>query len=94
MNRIALLLPILAGCAGSPPVAPPPAAEVETVTIPQHLQTCPGPVRAPEPPPAPRTIAQIVQWAKAVDRARAQTEAARRVCASRLGQLNRLVTDE
>lgn len=80
MTRAALLL-LLAGCAEAPPEPAP-----EPVRAP-YAVTCPQGAPAPPAPRAPRTVESIAAYATAVERARAQTEAARATCARRLADV-------
>jgi len=75
---IALLC--LAGCAEAPETPAEPALR------PVVVATCPQGARPPQAPPAPRTVESIARYATAVEKARAQTEAARAVCARRLAE--------
>lgn len=80
MTRAALLLFALAACADAPaPIAAP--------ALPHTAITCPQGAPAPRAPPAPRTVESIAVYATAVERARAQTEAARAICARRLAEV-------
>lgn len=63
-------------------------ASVATLDVPEILTTCPRGVSAPPAPAPPRTVEQVIDWAKAVDDARARTEKARAECAYRLRRLN------
>ena len=85
MTRAALVLLALAGCAED---APEPVVKPER---PQVQATCPQGDPAPPAPQAPRTVESIAVWAVAVERARAQTEAARAICARRLAEVAGLV---
>lgn len=80
MTRIALLL-LLAGCADA---APEPVSE--PVRAP-YAVTCPQGAPAPPAPRAPRTVESIAAYARAAEKARAQTEAARAICARRLADV-------
>ena len=83
--RALLLLLVLGGCAGA--VDGPPAT-IATLDVPEILATCPKGADAPAPPAAPRTVEQVVEWARAVSDARGRTEKARAECAYRLKKLN------
>lgn len=74
--RWLLLLLVLAGCAQPLP------------QVPARLQVCPDAVYAPPPPPSPRTVKALFDWAGKIEVARRRTEAARHECAARLGALN------
>lgn len=80
MNRSVLALLCLAGCAEAP------ATPAEPSTRPPVAATCPQGARPPQAPPAPRTVESIARYATAVEKARAQTEAARAICARRLAE--------
>ena len=76
---------LLAGCGKVVPVLPTlPVADAP----PADLARCPEGVPAPVIPPLPRTVAQLGAYATAAEAARAATEHARAVCASRLQRLN------
>jgi len=85
VTRAALLLLALAACAeaGPEPVAAPARPPVAT--------TCPHGAPSPPAPQAPRTVEAIAAYATALERARAQTEAARAICARRLAEVAGLV---
>lgn len=76
------LLGLIAACS-VPHHAPPPPAEP-----PALLSRCPEGVPAPVPPPIPRTVQAVAGYANAAEAARARTEHARLVCATRLQLLN------
>lgn len=88
MRGVVLAL-ALAGCAA--PVVHP--VRALPPVPPSSLQSCPPGVRAPKPPPTPRSVAALLDWAIAEDRALAGTEAARVECARRLERLNEWVVD-
>lgn len=79
---LALVL-VLAACAIETAGPEPPVSR----SIPARLQICPSGAVAPRPPSAPRTPEQLAAWGIAAERARAQTEAARRECERRLHEL-------
>jgi hypothetical protein len=81
---------VLAACAGQPKAPPPPPP---VVTPPPSLQRCPGPVRAPDAPPAPRTVAQLAKWGADLMVAYSRAETARESCAQRLARLNAWVAE-
>jgi hypothetical protein len=56
--------------------------------VPEILQTCPKGADAPAPPPTPRTVEQVAEWARSVSAAHGRTEKARAECAYRLRKLN------
>ncbi len=75
-------LAVLAGCSVLPAPPAPPAEP------PAVLLRCPEGVPAPVPPPVPRTVQAVAGYANAAEAARAKTEHARSVCATRLQLLN------
>lgn len=77
------LLVVLASCQPVPPPAPPPLP-----AVPAELTSCPEGAMRPEPVATPRTVEALSRWALATERARWQTELARRECARRLAALN------
>lgn len=79
------LLAVLAGCSAAQ--TPGRGLPVPT-SVPQTLATCPEGVPPPVPPPVPRTVQQLADYANAAEAARARTEHARSVCATRLQLLN------
>jgi hypothetical protein len=78
MRALAAVL-LLAACAEGPPAADVPARA-------SVASTCPHGAPGPPAPQAPRTVEAIAAYATALERARAQTEAARAVCARRLAE--------
>jgi len=89
-GRVAVTLGLLlvAACAKSdpPPPSPPPP-----LLVPAQLQSCSAGRPLPAPPPAPRTLQQLVDWAVAENATLVRTERARAECASRLAKLNEWV---
>lgn len=75
---------VLVACASGNPQSP----EIATLDVPAILTTCPRGVAAPPAPPTPRTVEQVVDWARAVSAAQDRTEKARAECAYRLRKLN------
>jgi hypothetical protein len=82
--RFLPVLLLLAACASKPVPAPPRPPLIP----PLYLQTCKGPVIPPNVPPAPRTVAQLSEWAVKIFTAYQRAEAARENCAGRLALLN------
>jgi hypothetical protein len=76
IRALALVL-LLAGCTPS-----------QSPQVPARLQVCPDAVYAPPPPPSPRTVKALFDWAAKIEVARQKTEAARHDCARRLDALN------
>ncbi|TSD89060.1 hypothetical protein FFK22_008745 [Mycobacterium sp. KBS0706] len=85
MIRATLLALVLAGCAAGAGDSPP---AIATLDVPEILRTCPKGGDVPSAPPPPRTVEQVVDWARAVSAAQDRTEKARAECAYRLKKLN------
>jgi hypothetical protein len=88
MMRALLLILLLSGCGGDPMPAP----ELATLDVPSILRTCPKGSDVPPAPAPPRTVEQVVEWAREVSAAQGRTEKARAECAYRLKKLNDWVT--
>lgn len=88
MMRALIVALALAACS---PRATEDAPEIAVLGVPGILQTCPKGADAPSPPPTPRTVEQVVEWARGVSTAQSRTEKARAECAYRLHKLNEWV---
>lgn len=86
MIRILIIALALAGCSSAAPEAD--APEIAVLGVPEVLRTCPKGADVPAPPPTPRTVEQVVEWARGVGAAQRRTEKARAECAYRLKRLN------
>ncbi len=89
MIRILLVAMALAACSSATQEAGGP--EIAVLGVPEVLQTCPKGTDAPSPPSPPRTVEQVVEWARGVSAAQSRTEKARAECAYRLRKLNEWV---
>jgi len=70
------------------------APDAASRSVPNSLQTCAGPVYAPQPPPIPRTIQSVLAWSGRLNVAQQQTERARSDCSGKLHKLNLWVEGE
>lgn len=89
MIRALLLTLALAGCSSAMPGIG--VDEIAVLGVPEVLRTCPKGADVPAPPPPPRTVEQVVGWARSVSTAQGRTEKARAECAYRLRKLNEWV---
>lgn len=85
MRSALLVLALVAACGRAPGDD---MAAIATLDVPEVLTTCPRGTAAPNAPAPPRTVEQVISWAREVDEARARTEKARAECAFRLNRLN------
>lgn len=89
-GRLAVMLGVLlvTACGKS---NPPPVPPMPPLLVPAQLQSCAAGRSLPTPPPAPRTLQQLVDWAVLENATLIRTERARAECAARLAKLNEWV---